>query len=89
MEVSMTTLQLILFLLIFPFFVGVIYAAVARLTGRLLRQRGWQVIDTDEERIGFEPEFIYYLPPDKECFTLWQAYRKQRRLDRNPNKSDR
>lgn len=78
----MTTLQLILFLIIFPLSVGIIYGVIARLTARRLKERDWRVRDIEEERFGWEPELIYNLPPDDEWLTLWEAFRKQRRLDR-------
>lgn len=76
------TLYLILFLIIFPFSVGLLYGAVARLIARRLKSRGWQTRDIEDERIGWEPEYIYNLPPNDEWLTLWEAYRAQRRLDR-------
>ncbi len=79
---SMTPLQLIVILIVFSFSTGIIYGIAARLTERWLKQRGWQIRNMEEERIGWEPESIYNLPPDDEWLTIWKAYRKQRVLDR-------
>lgn len=76
------TLYLILFLIIFPLSVGVLYGVITRSMARWLTSRGWQTRDIEDERIGWEPEYIYNLPPDDEWLTLWKAYRTQRKLDR-------
>lgn len=73
------TLYLLVFLIIFPFSVGIIYGVIGRLIARWLVKRGWQVRDIEEELIGWEPENIYNLPPSEEWLTLWEAYRMDRR----------
>ena len=77
------TFYLILFLIVFPLSVGLIYGVVGRIIARWLKSRGWQTRDIEDERIGWEPEFIYNLPPNDEWLTLWDAYRVQRKFNKN------
>jgi NhaP-type Na+/H+ or K+/H+ antiporter len=58
-SINQIPLYVVLFFILFPLSVGLIYGMIERLVRRWLKNRGWQTGYVDVEGIGWESEFTY------------------------------